>query len=185
MKHIKKFNESVDVISKYDELVNIVKKQMDNEALDIIKEEGYNLPDDYYINIRLVTYAECDESTYERYKGLLQSESISKDGKVTITLYSGDIQYNNRGMKYEMIGTNTTRDRVTLHPRSIDGPLSRQKTISQLDPKMGYTITVGYKDGNSHRLDMEKTKEIGEKAFGTKYKRYDGTYNPEMVHEWR
>jgi len=187
MKHIEEFNESIKsyILAKYDELVSIVKNQIDNRALNVIQEEAYKLTDNYYINIRLITYVECDESTYERYKDLLQSEKISNDGKVTITLYSGDIQYNNKGKKYEMLGTNTTRDKVTLHPKSIEGPLNHQNIISQLDPKMGYTITVGYKYGNSHRLDMEKTKEIGEKAFGSKYKRYDGTYNPEMVHEWR
>lgn len=185
MRYLKKFEDVNNQPSDYEELVSIVRSYMDNQALDIIQEEAMKLPDNYYINVRLVLHFTCDEKTFKEHEGWIMLDKYLNDDEVIATKNAGDIKFTNKGKEFELLGTNIKPERASEFGPSISKSLYYQRLIQQFDPKMGYTISVGYKRGSSDYGDMRLTKEIGEKAFGGKYSRYKGSYNPQMVHEWR
>lgn len=172
-------------MKEYKQLTNIVESYIDKEALDIIQQEALDLPPNYKVDVRLFTHCSCDESTFKQYEGYLMKDKYLKNGDVLVTLYCGDIQFTSKGKELELIGCNVPKDRVNKFPAVIEKSLRNQLLVKELNPKMGYTITVRYQEGQMGYLDMQLAKEIGEKAFGEKYSRYKGKYNPDMVHEWR
>ena len=185
MRYLKKFEDVNNQPSDYEELVSIVRSYMDNQALDIIQEEAMKVPDNYYINVRLVLHFTCDEKTFKEHEGWIMPDKYLNDDEVIATKNAGDIKFSNKGIEFELIGTNVRPERVSTFGPLISKTLYYYQLIQQFDPKMGYTISVGYRRGSSDYVDIKLTKEIGEKAFGDKYSRYKGDYNPQMVHEWR
>ena len=87
MRYLKKFEDVNNQPSDYEELVSIVRSYMDNQALDIIQEEAMKLPDNYYINVRLIynfkrslklnSYLIIDIESYR--KCLVKQKSKRKD----------------------------------------------------------------------------------------------------------
>ena len=172
-------------MEQYKQLTDIVESYMDKESLNIIQQESLDLPPNYKVDVRLFTHCNCDESTFRQYEGYLMKDKSLENGDVLVTLYCGDMQFTSKGKTLELIGCNVPKHRVNEFPAVIEKSLSNQLLVKDLNPKMGYTISVRYQEGQSGYLDMQLAKEIGEKAFGEKYSRYKGSYNPDMVHEWR
>jgi hypothetical protein len=176
-------------MKEFKKLKKIIKSYMDKDKkiFKSIKKESLKHPK-HEINLRFLLHFTCDE--YDLTPGFIGTNICLPDSHIFIEdrvqneikaiFTCCDIHYK-KGKRKIFISQLTNK---TAHecPEVVKTGLMDLDRIKNLNLKTGYEIYV-IKKGKKFNINL--TNKIGENVFSETHSRHQGSYNPQMVNEYR